>query len=126
MTSMTDTQSLLPLLTNRWSLVATIELGLAPPTAGTSSSLSPTNIPVLILAVTVGLVVVDKSTIQTENDSGALGSPRPGTRSESVCMPSMDSLVLNPDAGKAMAVSASLAGSRLSRVLYSYIPTLAT
>ena len=40
-TSITETQSLLPLLTNTKLALATTELGLEPPTAGIPSNISP-------------------------------------------------------------------------------------
>lgn len=51
---MTETQSLLPLVTNTYCALATKELGPAPPTAGMPSIFSPTKKPVLILWTTAG------------------------------------------------------------------------
>ena len=74
--SMAETQSLLPLETKTYRSLAARELGLAPPTAGIPSTISPTRKPVLTLWLMRG--GSSRAIRQTENASEALGSPRPG------------------------------------------------
>ena len=68
--------------------VATIELGLDPPTAGISSTKAPTKWPVLILATTIGFDESSRSIANTEKASIAFGSPKPGINMVSFFIPS--------------------------------------
>ncbi len=106
--SITEILSLLPLLTKTYFSVATTELGLAPPTAGIPSISSPTRTPVFIFATTFGCVIFEISIVQTDKDSGTLGSPSPGISIVSFFIPLRASSELYAKGGNASAVSFKL------------------
>ncbi|PYV05898.1 MAG: hypothetical protein DMG26_04325 [Acidobacteria bacterium] len=78
---------------------ATTPPGLLPPMDS-----SPTEIPVLIFAVTRGCAGSETSTTHTEFDSGTFGSPRPGIRFPSITVPCSASFDGKPNAGKSRPV----------------------
>src|SRR5947207_748084 len=76
-----------------------MKFGALPPIVLPFSAGAPTSSPVLRRLTTSGFAGLDTSIPQTENDSGALGSPNPGTCRPSNSTPCRASLLGYPKAG---------------------------